>query len=256
VPRRPKILLMGGIFLLQILFSSLTHAFCDDVQLKKLPVLSNGRVKPLAVHAAEILKTIIGKRPKGLPATQAYCRLSFHKPYSLSMRIDHIEVKKFLGFSEKQNSFPVEEIQAKDNQITSEFSRLKALGQEKTSYGKEINELLFRLRSYQSIEGETNWAIPIGLNGDESDWVSLMDFRSKYAVGSPEKVMEQIISAGTRYLQEVKTTVSFEYTYYRLNLITFKVFAALLGLILVFLVQRKSEGGVLGREQSLEISPK
>ena len=63
--------------ILIFLLSFKTLALCDLPTTGKLAIQQNGRVKPLYVHANELIKHITGKKKiSDYNATEAFCRLS------------------------------------------------------------------------------------------------------------------------------------------------------------------------------------
>ena len=69
-----------SLLLLTLLSSQLVFAqapyFCSD-KLESMPILQGGRVKPLYVHAKEVIKYLSGKKKyQNYSATQTYCLLS------------------------------------------------------------------------------------------------------------------------------------------------------------------------------------
>ena len=78
--------------------------FCSSSEIGKLAVLKNGRVKPLYVHANEIIKHVTGKRKIGeYSALEAYCRLSLSGLFpsydmKVSPLIEHVAIKEILDY--------------------------------------------------------------------------------------------------------------------------------------------------------------
>ena len=211
---------------------------CSDMELGKLPILANGRVKPLTVHSFETLKAISGKAKRSM-ATQNFCKLSFFEPLNLSIRVDHVELKEKLGMDTQQKSISIDKVLPFENDLTSEMHQMITEKNDKTSYGKALNQFLLSLQTYRLVIDGRSWTIPIATSGPESDWVSLSEFRSEQVVATPKKTIEAIKKAGQNYLQKVESTVPLENTYYRLNFISYKVLFSFLALIIVFLVQKR-----------------
>lgn len=215
------------------------QAGCNDRSLENLPVLADGRVKPLVVHASEILRTILESSPKG-SATEAYCKLSMHEAYDVNLRIDHVELRRKLELPAGAKTIAIAAVQARELDLTSELERLRAEQKDKTSYGKALNNLLFRLQRYQAIDFGSDWTVPVRSTGAEGDWVSLTEFRNSQSLNTIDEALAQIKQRGEAYLKSTPSTVRMELVYHHLNLITYKVLAAILGLVIVFAVQNKA----------------
>ena len=107
-----------NIFILSILVSMPIFAqskmpyFCND-SLESLPVLANGRVKPLYVHSNEMIKYISGKKKQlGYSATQIFCLLSLKSmgmeiDLPLTAHLEHMKVREFLNTKESHTESDV-----------------------------------------------------------------------------------------------------------------------------------------------------
>ena len=75
---------------------------CSSSEIGKLAILQNGRVKPLYVHASEMIKYITGKsKINNLNSLEAYCRLSLSGLFpKLNMEVnplvEHVAIKDIL----------------------------------------------------------------------------------------------------------------------------------------------------------------
>lgn len=109
-------------------FSSDTY-FCKD-SLETLPILQGGRVKPLYVHANEVMKQLTGKSKAGkYSSVTGYCLLSLQgmgltSDVKLDARVDHIEVMEYLGLKENEHSISYDDlINHEDGKIRSSKNR-------------------------------------------------------------------------------------------------------------------------------------
>ena len=61
-----------------------------------------------------------------------------------------------INLNEHEKSIPVGLLQAKATALNLEANRLKSEGLENSSYGKALNNLLFRLRLYEDVDAGTD----------------------------------------------------------------------------------------------------
>ena len=140
--------------------------FCKN-ELEVLPTLQEGRIKPLYVHAAEVIKNLTGKSTVGdLSAVEAYCLLSLNGmglPNSLKLeaRVDHVDLMKFLNLAKDQHTITYDELVSKEELIKSEARLIK----DNLSYKKAIEKLYDNLYLYKEIKAGENWLLASSANG-------------------------------------------------------------------------------------------
>ncbi len=128
-------------------FADITQTyFCDDT-LGETPIRQGGRVKPLYVHANEMMKYLTGKKTyENLSAVQTYCLLSLQ-----AMAFD--------------------ELVERDRDIQIEARRQK----DETAYKKAMTALSNQIGLYQEIITGNNWLFP-AVTGDRVDWIPVTSF--------------------------------------------------------------------------------
>ncbi|AYF44708.1 putative cytochrome c-type biogenesis protein CcsB [Halobacteriovorax sp. BALOs_7] len=150
--------------------------FCQS-ELEKMPIRQDGRVKPLTVHAKEVIDHLTGKKKaKGYTSVETFCHLSakafgLEVPFKLKTKIEHKDTKKLLD-SDGEMGF--------DELITHSTTIRMAYQKEKveSGYKKELNKLLNKIGLYNDIVGGTNWQLPVKV-GAEINWTPLTDFLTK-----------------------------------------------------------------------------
>lgn len=222
-------------------------AFCTD-ELETFPVLAQGREKPLYVLANDSIRFITGDKKIGeLSAVVAFCKLSlkvFGMPLELpvNVKVDHVDVRKFLGLSEDTASIPVNDLMPKSDLIQGELRTKK----ENDAYKKELTKVFSRLKTYEAIIQGQAWTIPV-LTADKIDFVSLGEFLSEERVlsvqglgSNPVQVLTDRAKAdylrmkGDGYLLELK--------YFKLNPFLWALLSSLFAIFAFVLTKKKIFG--------------
>ncbi len=145
-------------FIIALIFIIYTNQILADVctnEIEKYPILANGRVKPLIVHATEVIKYITEKKSiskKG--AVYDYCRLSLNKDTELNILIHNKRLKQFLNTDKKSISI----FQLLN--MSMDLKREAAINKEDNAYVKSINKLVSSIELYKDIIQANNWQIP------------------------------------------------------------------------------------------------
>lgn len=216
--------------------------FCND-ELETFPVQAGGREKPLYVLANDTLKFITGQSKVGeLSNVEAFCKLSlkaFGMPLELpvEVKVDHVDVRKFLGLKEDQTSMPVNELMQKVGLIETELAQLK----ENNSYKKELNRVFQRLGAYQAITEGRAWSVPV-VNQNKVEFVSLGEFLTEEKVISAQgkgmnPVKYLMNEAKENYLRTNGDGYLLELKYFKWNLFLWSMLAALAAIILFVLTR-------------------
>ena len=150
--------------------------FCDEKLLEDFPIQAAGRVKPLLVHAQEVMKFLTGtKKHPEHSALLAYCYLSLKglglttPSVELRAPLEHEKVRSLLSTQEKNISF--EKFVSEENLLRTELSKLK----ENDAYKKEITRPIQRIHLYQEIKDASNWMLPEKTQ-DSFEWLPLHSF--------------------------------------------------------------------------------
>lgn len=235
------------IFLMTITSAMAQMDFCTS-ELETYPTQAGGREKPLYVLASETIRFMTGSDKVGeLSATEAFCKLSlkaFGMPVEVpvSIKVDHVEVRKLLGLGEDQTSIPARELEAKSDFITEELAQLK----ENNSYKKELNKVEQRLNTYRAITNARAWTVPLKKE-DKIEFVTIGEFLTQERVegakgkGSnpvsylfAESKKDYLALKGDHYLLELK--------YYKWNLFVWSLVTSLLSIILLVSMKNKIPG--------------
>ncbi len=224
--------------------------FCTS-ELETFPVQAGGREKPLYVLATETIRYMTGSDKVGeFSATVAFCKLSlkaFGMPLELpvSIKVDHIDVRKLLGMKEDQTHLPVNELAAKSDLLLQKAQEIK----ENNSFKKEINRVQGRLSTYQAIVGARAWTVPLLENGKVS-FVPLSEFltqtRVESAQGKGSNPVSYLFEVAKRdYLSAQGEKYLLELNYYKLNLFVWSLLASILGIILFVVMKNKIPGTIV-----------
>jgi cytochrome c-type biogenesis protein CcsB len=223
--------------------------FCNK-ELETYPVQAGGRVKPLYVLAEDSIRFMTGVSKVGdLSATEAFCKLSlkaFGMPLELpiEIKVDHVQVRSFLGMSEDQKSLGVNELAQKANELRAEVSRLK----ENDSYKKELMKVESRLGTYQAITGARAWTVPVKVEG-KVQFIPMAEFLTESRVEAVQGKGTNPVSylfgeAKSLYLSELGDGYLLELKYFKWNLFTWALLSSILAIILFVLVKNKIPGSI------------
>jgi len=152
--------------------------FCQD-QLESLPILQNGRVKPLFVHAGETIKYLTGKNNfQQRSAVITYCQLSSSSLFlstsapEIRTPIEHNEIRTLL----KSVLSPNNDVTYKDLFSSLALIRNSYMAQkDENAMKRSLNELLHKLSIYQSIVSGDDWKIPQWDEEQKLTWSSVKD---------------------------------------------------------------------------------
>lgn len=242
------------ILLLTILFSYSSFAqgpmgFCTN-ELETFPVLSQGREKPFYVLANDSIRFITGEKKVGdLSAVEAFCKLSlkaFGMPLELpvKVKVDHVDVRKFLGLGENDATIAINDLIRKDDLIQGELRTKK----ENDAYKKELTKVAGRLRTYEAIVMGRAWTVPVVL-GSKVDFIPLGEFLTEERVMSaqgqgsnPVQVLmdraktEYLAAKGDHYLLELK--------YFKWNPFLWALLLSILAIALFVLIKNRTFGTI------------
>lgn len=156
------------------------NSYCPT-SFEEMPILAGGRVKPLRVHAKDVVKFISGKTTCGdLSATEEYCFVSLEKalnmpsPCPLQIRVDHQETRELLGMGKNDAAIEPEKAKAGYASLQSAYAQLQAEKKEKTGAGKDIAATLNRIELYFTIQAGADWQIPVFYD-NKTTWVTVRD---------------------------------------------------------------------------------
>ena len=204
---------------------SFANVLCSNPDIGKNAILQNGRVKPLYVHANELIKYISGKsKLNGYSATEAYCRLSLSQlfpslDFKVTPLIEHVKIKEILDYDNNKN------ISAREIEEDYKSELLLAMRKETqgSSLQKSIQRLLSVLRTLKDIRAASNWVIPF-TNGNVDDFepinVLFSALSADQMATSSELIFKELSARNKSYTQkyDAKTHHVLEHTYAKLRL--------------------------------------
>lgn len=223
--------------------------FCSD-DLETFPVLAQGREKPLYVLANDSIRFITGEKKVGeFSAVVAFCKLSlkvFGMPLELpvNVKVDHVDVRKFLGLSENTNFIPVNELMDKRDLMQAELRTKK----ENNAFRKELTKVASRLRTYEAIVQGQAWTIPVS-QGEKVDFVTLGEYltedrvMSVQGMGNPVQVLMERAKAD--YLSKKGDGYLLELKYFKFNPFLWALLSSILAIFAFVLTKKKIFGSVL-----------
>lgn len=240
------------LFILAFLSLSTAFAqgdFCNQ-ELESFPVRAGGREKPLYVLAGDAVTFMTGKSKVGdLSAVEAFCKLSlkaFGMPLELpvDIKVEHVDVRKFLGMNENQSSMPVNELWGKIGLMESELSTLK----ENNAYRKELSKVSQRLATYRAIVEARAWTVPVIKEG-KIDFISLAEYITEERISSAQgkgvnPVKYVMDDAKANYLRVNGDGYLLELKYFKWNLFLWAMLSAILSILLLVGVKNKTAGTV------------
>lgn len=149
---------------------------CAQRDLGALAILQAGRVKPLSVHAGEVLYHLTLKRSfQGKSATEVYCLLSAEyfgasQALSVSTNIEHRDVQ---GLLQGRTQISIRELSEKREMLVAEWRRQEF----NDSYKKSLRTLISRIDLYQHVLDGQNWFVPklTRYEVEEKNWQPLSE---------------------------------------------------------------------------------
>ncbi|MGE3611230.1 MAG: cytochrome c biogenesis protein [Bacteriovoracaceae bacterium] len=239
------------VLLLLVSFSAFAQMdFCTS-DLETFPVLAAGREKPLYVLADDSIRFITGESKVGeLSATEAFCKLSlkaFGMPLELpiNVKVEHVEAKKLLGLSDKDNSIPISDLENKIGLVQTKLAEIK----ENNSFKKELSKIGQRYSTYQAIIGAQAWTVPVEKNG-QIDFIRLAEFLTEDRVTSVKEAGQNPVKilmseAKENYLRIKGDHYLLEYKYFKWNLFVWALLCSVLAILLLFGLKNKIPGTML-----------
>lgn len=154
------------LFVLSMLIgmTSQAQSFCQNKTLENVPVLADGRIKPLRVHATEIKKKVFTHNCDVSDA-ELFCYLSLgqranlqnEKKCEVLLKVDHEKVMKLLS---RTGHDVLPEI-AEKNQfaLRTEYENEERLGRRESGYALSLARVLTGLAMLKEIEAGQDWKV-------------------------------------------------------------------------------------------------
>lgn len=226
--------------------SKTENYFCKK-ELETIPTLQNGRIKPLYVHASEMIKTLTGKTSVlDLSSTEAYCLLSLNGMglptiLNLKARIDHVDALKFFNLSLNEHSLDYEELVTKEESIKNEVRK----SGNNSSYQKTMSKLLENLFLYKDIKSGNNWLLA-EVHEKSLSWVSLTTFLTEEKVITQKKetpddpFLPVLLKSKLNYDLNFGTKYMIEYYYAKMGLASISLLFSLAAIVTMVLLKNFS----------------
>lgn len=168
------------LFLTVLMMSFTTHSaetyFCKP-ELETLPTQQGGRVKPLYVHASEVMKALTGKaKVAELSAVEAYCLLSLNgmglqSDIRLMAKIEHVDAIKHLNLPAGEHFIAYETLLGIEDDVRNEARRNDV----SDSYKKSMERLFGNIHLYKEIKSGNNWMLA-EVEGTVLNWSPLTTY--------------------------------------------------------------------------------
>jgi ABC-type transport system involved in cytochrome c biogenesis permease subunit len=229
-----RVLFKIFLIIFSISYTSLADiVFCQDSKLASLPILADGRVKPLAVHADEILKKIISHDCK-LTGTQVYCALSLGlrnqleelNQCKITFKVEHEKIKNILGV--ESNVLDTAIIENNIFNLRTELANEETNGRSESGYAVALGRLLTSRQVLMEIEKGTNWKVFT----DKREWISVADIAG--TANFHEVVLNQDSALEPSFLRKLKV----ESFYHQLQPFNIAIWLALIGFLISLIVNK------------------
>jgi len=224
--------------LLMTLSSFPLFAF-DCNTLGELPILQNGRVRPLAVHAQETIKLITGKSKITVDqveknALELYCEESLlgllRMKGGLTVKITHPRLINMIGeASHDKENYLLEAVAPMSFGLVSEVQ--KASG----GYKKTVESLLSKLQSYQEVAEGKDWQVAALLDG-KTVWLPISQLKGDET--KPEELYQRLLKSKDDYQQVAGKRYLLELTYSKLHLTAVALALVTLAFLLTFITKK------------------
>lgn len=228
------------IFLLSLslnIFAQPANIFCEQ-SFDDIPVQAHGRVKTYFVLAKETTKLLTGKTTyQEISSSKLFCLLSFNLSNDLVLNtpIEHVEVKTFLGLSEKDSFISLKVVEQKKDLIRSEIFKIK----EETSYKKALNKLYNKISIYQSLESGELWTFA-KLAGEKIEWTGVNNLNEL----SDEQKTQTLNESKLIYDSQGQTSYLLENTLLKFHVFSIAMLVAILGIVVSVLFKNLLYGQV------------
>jgi cytochrome c-type biogenesis protein CcsB len=229
-------------------FAETNLYFCQD-SFENLPVQAGGRVKPYLVLAEESIKHLTGKtKVDGLNAVKSFCLLSLQgmglpNELNVKIRVDHIDVKKFLEMNDGDSSIEVKKALVKKELLRGELMSQK----ENNSYKKDLEKVFGRLNFYEQITAGEIWTFPVLMN-DQIEWQPLTTFltedKVKNHAAEGDKFKALFNDAKSIYIEKEGDNYLLELTYSKSKVFVWSMLTVLMAIILLVVVKNQLWGNI------------
>ncbi|PIK16015.1 cytochrome c biogenesis protein CcsA [Halobacteriovorax sp. JY17] len=218
--------------------------FCDQ-SLESLPIRQDGRIKPLKVHASEMLKYLTGKtKYEKLSSTITFCLVSLKgmgipTEVDLKTNIEHVDLIKTLELKDGEHRVSFDKLEEEMAIIRSEWQKADEHG----SYKKSLATLLNKINLYKDIKTANNWLVPIVNSKDDVVWVPVGAYLTEDKVvaaraSSERPFLKVLKDSEEQYEKIVDRDFLIELTYVNMQLPVVALILTFCGLITITLFRK------------------
>ncbi len=205
------------------IFSAANAALTRHLKdLGKLPILADGREKPLLVHAKARLRTMTGQRDRH--ALEHYVHLSQGEDPGLTYSIHHQTLLNRLNLSKA--AVPLAVLLPLRESAQLRYLELEAHKQQKGSEGRAWLGLLEALGTYEQVKNGADWLLPVRINA-QLVWSPLA---ALLEAGQFSDTQDLIKFAQAQYQPSWRIPLEYIYESSGLRMITFLTSLLALGL--------------------------
>lgn len=214
---------------------------CRD-EIGKIAILQGGRIKPLYVHAREVLHYLIGKRRLGqMSAVEVFCRKSLEsfdhsegETLTLMANVEHVEIRNFMGLENAHLPYP--DLFIWRDQLQAQRQRMEI----ETPFTRALATQVNKIDLYRHMINGLNWNLPLITEDEQGKqivrWLSLERFVDEVEVQKIDSVF--LLQNDEKFGQVEPSTHQLEYVYARMKLPSIAMVFTLIGLF--FLTIRPS----------------
>lgn len=222
--------------------------FCND-SFEKLPIQQNGRVKPLYVHASEVIKELTGKSNLGeQSAVVSYCLMSLNGlglelKIDLDAKIEHVNLKKYFKLNSNEDSISYKNLILQYDSLKLEMRS----NRENDSYAKAITKLIRKIDLYQEITRGVNWTFAEQTQ-ETITWVPLVSYltEEKFLIQKSKTPLDPfnplLLKSKENYEKAEGQKYLVEYYYAKAGLVNLALVATSLSLIFLVAFKNPSFG--------------
>ncbi len=213
-------------------------------ELRSIPVLQGGRIKPLIVLAHETMNFLSAeKKPLGLKPISAFYMMSLSSVPSLQtelpdfqkkflIKIEHQKTKDLLGMPANESAMTAGQLAEMQMKIRMEYEKLKL----NDAYKKDLNKTLLRLQRYQQLASGELWTVAY-VEGENVSWPLLTEQIEAEQI-HPAALNDYLVSAQEQFEKVQRATHRLETFYHLYNPFTFAIFMTLISLMVLFAAQK------------------
>lgn len=218
--------------------------FCTD-ELGTLPIQQNGRVKPLYVHANEVVKELTGQTSvDGKNAVISYCLLSLNgmgltNDLIFKAKIEHVQIKKILGLGKDEDLMSYKDLLIHYSDLKLEMRS----NRDNDSYAKAISKVIRKIDLYNDVVNGMNWTFA-ELSDGKINWVPLVSFLTETKFKEQVKLTPLdpftplLLSSKKVYKNMEGNKFEIEYFYSKLGLVNISLMVTILAIISLVLFRK------------------